>query len=342
MLTRRDKSEMVAELRAVIREEIAAVRADLTALEHRVDALDAEHLQNTHRQQAADLATTRQGNLLLDLRRQVEDLDNRGRRNNIRIRGLPEAEGELPHELLTGLFSHLMGEAAPDDFGIERAHRALRAPRRDGLPRDLICALASFPLKEELMKAARSRPDLHYMDAPVALYHDLSQTTLDTRRALRPLTHLLQERRIPYKWGFPFSLQARVGNMWHVLQWPNDVPRFLRNAGLPHIAIPNWILGGPPARAVGPEEAAHNLHPDPELPRRRGGPNGPEELRLPVEPWWRSPGGCQIRQDSHRTSASKWRDFWLPGCEVGASLTRVCTVVDSAIKKLAAWRRACS
>ncbi|CAH2284151.1 Hypothetical predicted protein [Pelobates cultripes] len=38
MLTRRDKSEMVAELRAVIREEIAAVRADLTALEHRVDA----------------------------------------------------------------------------------------------------------------------------------------------------------------------------------------------------------------------------------------------------------------------------------------------------------------
>ncbi|CAH2273320.1 Hypothetical predicted protein [Pelobates cultripes] len=154
MLTRRDKSEMVAELRAVIREEIAAVRADLTSLEHRVDALDTECLQNSHRQQAAELATTRQGTLLLDLRRQVEDLDNRGRRNNIRIRGLPEAEGELPHELLTGLFSHLLGEAAPEDFGIERAHRALRAPRRDGLPRDLICALASFPLKEELMKAA--------------------------------------------------------------------------------------------------------------------------------------------------------------------------------------------
>ncbi|CAH2302319.1 Hypothetical predicted protein [Pelobates cultripes] len=259
MLTRRDKSEMVAELRALIREEIAAVRADLTALEHR---------------QAVDLAITRQGNLLLDLRRQVEDLDNRGRRNNIRILGLPEAEGELPHELLTGLFSHLLGEAAPEDFGIERAHRALRTPRRDGVPRDLICALASFPLKEELMKAARSRPDLRYMDAPVALYHDLSQTTLDARRALRPLTRLLQERRIPYKWGFAFSLQARVGNMWHMLQWPNDVPR---NAGLPHIAIPNWILVGPPARAVGPEEAAHNLHLELELPRRRGGPNGPEE-----------------------------------------------------------------
>ncbi|CAH2314360.1 Hypothetical predicted protein [Pelobates cultripes] len=93
MLTRRDKSEMVAKLRAVIREEIAAVRADLTALEHRVDALDAERLQNSHRQQAAELATTRQGNLLLDLCRQVEDLDNRGRRNNIRIRGYRRLKG---------------------------------------------------------------------------------------------------------------------------------------------------------------------------------------------------------------------------------------------------------
>ncbi|CAH2281724.1 Hypothetical predicted protein [Pelobates cultripes] len=255
MLTRRDKSEMVAELRAVIREEIAAVRADLTTLEHHVDALDAERLQNSHRQQAVDLATTRQGNLLLDLHRQVKDLDNRGQRKNIRVRGLPETEGEMPHEILTGLFTHLLGEAAPEDFGIERAHRALQAPRRDGLPRDTICALSSFPLKEELMRAARSRPDLRYMDAPVSLYQDLSQTTLDARRALRPLTRLLQERRIPYKWGFPFSLQARVDNLWHVLRWPTDVPRFLRSAGFPHVRQ-------------------------------------------------RVPGGCRVRQDSHRTSGS--------------------------------------
>ncbi|CAH2222530.1 Hypothetical predicted protein, partial [Pelobates cultripes] len=30
--------------------------------------------------------------------RQVEDLENRGRRNNIRVRGLPESEGETPRE----------------------------------------------------------------------------------------------------------------------------------------------------------------------------------------------------------------------------------------------------
>ncbi|CAH2249148.1 Hypothetical predicted protein, partial [Pelobates cultripes] len=100
-----------------------------------MDVMEADRLHSEQRQQAADLATTRQGNILLDLRRQIEDLDNRGWRNNIRVRGLPEAEGESPQEMLTGLFTHILGDNAPSDFGIKRAHRALRAPRRDGLPR---------------------------------------------------------------------------------------------------------------------------------------------------------------------------------------------------------------
>ncbi|CAH2282545.1 Hypothetical predicted protein [Pelobates cultripes] len=46
MMTRKDKGEMVAELRAIIREEIAAVRTDLTALEQRVDRLEEERIQS--------------------------------------------------------------------------------------------------------------------------------------------------------------------------------------------------------------------------------------------------------------------------------------------------------
>ncbi|CAH2294011.1 Hypothetical predicted protein [Pelobates cultripes] len=104
MLTRKDKAEMVAELRSVIREEIEAVRSNLTALEHRVDDLEVDRM------------------------RQVEDLDNRARLNNIRVRGIPETEGDNPHGMLTSLFSQLLGDKAQSDFGIERAHRALRAP----------------------------------------------------------------------------------------------------------------------------------------------------------------------------------------------------------------------
>ncbi|CAH2248687.1 Hypothetical predicted protein [Pelobates cultripes] len=236
MMTRKDKGEMVAELRAIIREEIAAVRTDLTALEQRVDRLEEERIQTQqHRQD------------------------------------------EVPQEILTGRFAQLLGDAAPGDFGIERAHRALRAPRRDGQPRDMICALLSFPLKESIMRAARAQQHITYMEAQISLYQDLSTITLDARRALRPFTRALQERRIPYKWGFPFSLQARIGNVWHIIRWPNDVSRFLRTANLPAITVPNWILEEPPARATGPSEVAHNIHLEPGPPRRRGGPIGPEE-----------------------------------------------------------------
>ncbi|CAH2273566.1 Hypothetical predicted protein [Pelobates cultripes] len=119
MLTRGDKTALVSELRSVIREEIAAVRRDLTALEQRVDDLEEYRLHATHHQQAADLATARQGNILLEMRRQVEDLDNRGRRNNIRVRGLPEADDESPRKLLMGLFAQLLGDDAPPEIPMQ-------------------------------------------------------------------------------------------------------------------------------------------------------------------------------------------------------------------------------
>ncbi|CAH2329754.1 Hypothetical predicted protein [Pelobates cultripes] len=125
MFMRRNKADMVSKLCAIIKEEVAVLRTYLNALEQRMDGLEMGRLQADHHQQAADIATTRQGNILLDLRRQIEDLDNQGRRNNIRVRGLPEVDGEVPQELLIGLFAQLLGDSYPPDFGIERAHRAL-------------------------------------------------------------------------------------------------------------------------------------------------------------------------------------------------------------------------
>ncbi|CAH2285318.1 Hypothetical predicted protein [Pelobates cultripes] len=157
MMSRADNTELLAEIRAVIREEVMEVRRDLTALERRVEELEAERAQIIQHRQATDTATTRQGNVLLELRRNLEDLDNRGRRNNIRVRGLPESAGEALPELLLGLFTHILGDRAPADFGIERAHRALRPVTAEGPPRDVICYLLSYSLKDEIMKEARSR-----------------------------------------------------------------------------------------------------------------------------------------------------------------------------------------
>ncbi|CAH2312055.1 Hypothetical predicted protein [Pelobates cultripes] len=275
MMSKADKTDLLAEIRAVIREEVMEVRRDLTALERRVEELEAERAQIIQHRQATDTATTRQGNVLLELRRNLEDLDNRGRRNNIRVRGLPETAGEALPELLLGLFTHILGDRAPADFGIERAHRALRPVSAEGPPRDVICYLLSYSLKDEIMREARNQQNLTYMDAQISLYQDLSVLTLEARRALRPLTTLLRERRIQYKWGFPFSLQAKVSNIWHIIRWPADVPRFLRAANLPAVAVPNWVLERQPQRPNAP-----NIRPGMGLTGtgfRRGGPDSHEE-----------------------------------------------------------------
>ncbi|CAH2296600.1 Hypothetical predicted protein [Pelobates cultripes] len=86
MLSKTDTGGLMQEFRAVVREEMAALRTDLNAVEERVEALEneAQACQTQHR--ATELATIRQGNLLLTIRRHVEELEKRSRWHNIRIR----------------------------------------------------------------------------------------------------------------------------------------------------------------------------------------------------------------------------------------------------------------
>ncbi|CAH2327817.1 Hypothetical predicted protein, partial [Pelobates cultripes] len=171
----------------------------------------------------------------------LEDLDNRGRRCNIRVRGVPEtAGGENATEVLSGLFKMLLQEEAPECFEFERAHRAARPRSIEDGPRDLICCLHSFPVKELIMRKARERPEWTYRNSQVSLYNDLSPLTLEARRALKPVTTALRDRHIDYKWGFPFALLARHQDSWISARWPAEIPRFLETLDLPPIQITNW------------------------------------------------------------------------------------------------------
>lgn len=92
----------------------------------RVDSLEKGHdatRRYTSQLQSQVLAQSR---ALRDTRRHLEDLDNRGRRNNIRIRGLPEAEGSEDLQLiLEAIFNRLLGDPISTKIKLDRAHRAL-------------------------------------------------------------------------------------------------------------------------------------------------------------------------------------------------------------------------
>lgn len=85
-----------------------------------------------------------------DLHRQVEDLDNRGRRHNVRVRGVPEGiDTPALLQAICSIFNNLLDCLVDTPIVMERLHLALRPPPRDSEPpRDVVCCIVNFPLKE--------------------------------------------------------------------------------------------------------------------------------------------------------------------------------------------------
>ncbi|CAH2221759.1 Hypothetical predicted protein [Pelobates cultripes] len=162
-----------------------------------------------------------------------EDLNNRSRRNNIRIRGLPESSTpEVLTTMLHKAFSSLLPDAPPSDLLLDRAHRALRPPSSSPTqPRDIIIRCHYFHVKEAIMRATRETP-LQMQGHTVQLYHDLAPTTLRKRRELKPLTQALQAQRIRYSWGHPFNLTARHNNRTFTLTKPSEAQDFAVQLGI--------------------------------------------------------------------------------------------------------------
>lgn len=148
----------------------------------------------------------------------MEDLDNRGRRRNLWVRGIPETV-----------------EGPPDaPVEMEWCHRALRLRGRDtDAPRDAVCCLVSFTQKEDILRLARTHDHLEHEGARIQLFQDLSAITLQHRRDLHLLLQVLQDRRIAYRWKFPFCLQATTANCIALLRTPADLQPFCDTLGIP-------------------------------------------------------------------------------------------------------------
>lgn len=172
----------------------------------------------------------------------MEDLDNRGHGHNIRVRGIPASIKNIQISRVTiAIFNDLLGRSPETPIDFVRLHRALK-PRGRGTdpPRDVICCLVNFKLKEEILRRARDRRSLLYQGADIKLFQDLSPITFQNRRDLRMLLDLLRTKGIQQRWKFTFCLsassQARTSN----LRLPEELPAFCEALNLPRVDIPDW------------------------------------------------------------------------------------------------------
>lgn len=146
-----------------------------------------------------------------ELKVKLDDLENRSRRNNIRIIGLPEKiEGQQPTAFIDTLMREIFGsEAFPTPLIADRAHRiaAMRKNSTDNRPRPLIVRIHHFQTKERILKLAREASGVSFRGSEIHIFPDFSADVSRRRAAYIPVKSQLKKAGFNYRMLFPAKLQ---------------------------------------------------------------------------------------------------------------------------------------
>lgn len=126
-LLERGLANSAAQITNNIKSHFANLGSRMEAMENKMDSIVTRTNQN-----AAHIQTLKEQALS-----RINDLENRSRKFNFRICGRPESITDIPLTVWD-IISELMPNALPHRLELDRAHRALGPPRKDGSPRDII------------------------------------------------------------------------------------------------------------------------------------------------------------------------------------------------------------
>ena len=121
---------------------------------------------------------------LRQIKAKVNDLENRTRRNNIRIDGIQENEKESWAETESKVQSIIRNDLGiVEDVTIERAHRSgdLRKARERNRPRTIIAKLLNFKSKEQILQKARENK---ISKKHIYINEDFSEITMRQRKQM--------------------------------------------------------------------------------------------------------------------------------------------------------------
>lgn len=234
--------DQAVKLGQLVKEQMIPIQEALLSLTQKMDVLEQQGVQA--QKQIAELRETtkiHQCNLM-DVQLQLLDLENRGRRRNIRIRGLPEnITQEALKDQITAIFNHYLGRAATDVIVIDRLHRVMnRKPNAGNRPRDVLCRLHYSADKEAIMRETWDKGPFLLNGTQIMLLHDLAGKTLAMRKILKPATDLAKQKGASYRWGHPMSLVVKFrGNMF-VLRDPEQLGDFFKFLDAQPVNVEDW------------------------------------------------------------------------------------------------------
>lgn len=163
----------------------------------------------------------------------LDDLENRHRRNNLRLVNLPErAEGADAVKFLEKWFHEVFGDSLPGPVIIEQAHRIGRLPTSDQrFPRVLIMKFMNLRDRQRVMDAARERKTVMFQQHKVMFFPDFSVEVRKQRRQFDDVKRRLRALNIEYRLRYPAKLAVKHGGQMVTCSTTDEVERLIEDCG---------------------------------------------------------------------------------------------------------------
>ncbi|KAJ1133236.1 hypothetical protein NDU88_011533 [Pleurodeles waltl] len=207
-----------------MRAEIAGFQSRVTGLEQRMGLVEAQTTMSRDRDQD-----------LLYLRSKLTDMEDRSRRDNIRLHGIPEnEEGVDVQSFLRSILPKLTSLDFDPPIEFQRAHRVgPKHPGNSSRPRPIIACLLWHNQTRQILQAARKHGPFQLDQYDIRITADYSKETNDRRKAFLALRPRLRQLEIKYGLFDParirlhstFRKHTYTVTWYKFLQWEKTVTR---------------------------------------------------------------------------------------------------------------------
>ena len=200
---------------AVIHEQTSQIQALAT----RVDDAETRISGVEDTMDVLQAKVTKLEKQITDMADHIDDLENRSRRCNLRLVGLPEGtEGKDPVTFMeTWLPFYLNLTTKSGKIKLDRAHRSL-APRpvTNQRARPIIMKLHNFTDKQRVMAVARrlgTEPNQPADRIRVSFFNDYSAAVAKKRKAFDEVKGCLRRKNVEYALLYPATLRLSVNGV---------------------------------------------------------------------------------------------------------------------------------
>ncbi|KAJ1165827.1 hypothetical protein NDU88_006244 [Pleurodeles waltl] len=172
-----------------MRSDIAGFQSRVTGLEQRIGSLETQVNMSQEREQD-----------FLYLRSKLTDMDDRSRRDNIRLLGIPEnEEGSDMQAFLSSTLPKMTSLDFDPPLEFQPAHRT--GPKRSdnsSRPRPIIACLLRHNQTRQILQVARSHSPFRIDQHEIRITADYSKETNERRKAFLALRPWLRKLEMKY------------------------------------------------------------------------------------------------------------------------------------------------